>query len=514
MTDDARAGARLMRRVAGALLFGAVMVVAGCNGVVGDPGGGGNRSGSAGSGVVGTGGSGVVGTGGNGVSTGTGGAVVAPCTGDPVVTPKRIVRLSFNQIAASVRSIFTTVSSPAVGTAIGDKVQNNPAYSIVDAAHRWFPPLTNPREGSVRHRRRLADTAIASRRKSAKYVLDNFATVTCPCDRDRHVRADLHARVGRQGVPPARSPPSETTDIDKVYTDVQGIRRRRSSRPRSSPSTRRSSSPAVPLPHRARDRRDRRARSRRTSSRARCRTSSPTGRPTRAADGRGGEHAVDDRRAGPRARRPHPGDARGDANLRGRDDRATSRSHDIETIVIDTASSPRSTRASATPCTARRSCSSRTCLWSGQGQRPAHHAHGRRSTRRWRRSTASPPPRAREQRDVRARRAAGRAGRHPDPRRAFCWRGAPAGEVGRRARAAGQRDDPVRRNPAFPEELAPGDRRGQRHARRRQDRAGEGRVPRRHGARLRGVPPRRSIRTAWRWRTSTPSASYRDGRRV
>src|SRR5688572_17940249 len=171
MTDDAVDRSALVKRVAGALLFGAMWAAAGCNGVVGEPGGGGNRSGGGGVGVTGTGGSSV---------TGTGGANVGPCTGDPVVTPKRIVRLSFNQIAASVRSMFTTVSSAAVGTAIGDKIQNNPAYAIVDAAHRWFPPLSNPREGSV-----LIDTVWQTGdnigKEVSEYVLANFmAASKCP----------------------------------------------------------------------------------------------------------------------------------------------------------------------------------------------------------------------------------------------------------------------------------------------------------------------------------------------
>ena len=215
MTDDAGIRSALVTQLASAVVVLGAVLVAGCQGVVSEPGGGANRGGSAGIGV------GPTGTGGSGV-TGTGGGVVVPCTGDPVVTPKRIVRLSFNQIAASVRSMFTTVSSAAVGTAIGDKIQNNPAYAIVDAAHRWFPPLANPREGSV-----LIDTVWQTGdnigKEVSEYVLANFTAASkCPAT-PTDACAQTFIRALAQAAYRRPLTTEETTDINKVYTDSKGF---------------------------------------------------------------------------------------------------------------------------------------------------------------------------------------------------------------------------------------------------------------------------------------------------
>src|SRR3954464_11422108 len=70
---------------------------------------------------------------------GSGGGGDPLCSGSEVQAQKRVVRLTFNQLTSSI---------PALG-------DNNPAdkiataFEIVDAAHRTFPPLSNPREGAV-----------------------------------------------------------------------------------------------------------------------------------------------------------------------------------------------------------------------------------------------------------------------------------------------------------------------------------------------------------------------------
>jgi hypothetical protein len=204
-----RAHGHSLSGLVAALVFGAAAVAGGCQGKIGEVTGGGGSGG----GIIGP-----MGTGG----TGNTGGVVGACTGDPVVTPKRIVRLSFNQIASSVRAMFTTASGATVGTAIGDKILNNPAYSIVDAAHRWFPPLSNPREGSV-----LIDTVWQTGdnigKEVAQYVFDNFTTVSkCPATptdacAQTFVRALAEAGYRR----PLTA--EETTDINKVYTDSKGF---------------------------------------------------------------------------------------------------------------------------------------------------------------------------------------------------------------------------------------------------------------------------------------------------
>jgi hypothetical protein len=83
--------------------------------------------------------------------------------------PKRIVRLSFNQIANSVRSLTDEATGAKIAT----------TYEIGDSEHRTFPPLASTREGST-----LTDKTWATGDKIAadvgKYALDNSATVsTC-----------------------------------------------------------------------------------------------------------------------------------------------------------------------------------------------------------------------------------------------------------------------------------------------------------------------------------------------
>lgn len=84
-----------------------------------------------------------------------------------LAAPKRMVRLTFNQLASSVRSLF--------GDDLADEVMET--FEIGDLADRDFPPLSSPREGSL-----FIDAvwqgsdAIAQR--VGKYVFDNFASVT------------------------------------------------------------------------------------------------------------------------------------------------------------------------------------------------------------------------------------------------------------------------------------------------------------------------------------------------
>lgn len=80
---------------------------------------------------------------------------------------KRMVRLTFNQLASSVRSLF--------GDALADQVMET--YEIGDLGDRDFPPLASPREGSL-----FIDTVWQSSDAIAqavgKYVFDNFTSVT------------------------------------------------------------------------------------------------------------------------------------------------------------------------------------------------------------------------------------------------------------------------------------------------------------------------------------------------
>ncbi len=78
-----------------------------------------------------------------------------------------MVRLTFNQIAASIRSIFGNAEADAIAQ----------TYEIGDLTHRTFPPLANPREGSS-----ITDANWQSGDHIANdlgdYVFENFATVT------------------------------------------------------------------------------------------------------------------------------------------------------------------------------------------------------------------------------------------------------------------------------------------------------------------------------------------------
>ncbi|HVY29527.1 MAG TPA: DUF1592 domain-containing protein [Polyangiaceae bacterium] len=91
----------------------------------------------------------------------------ATCDGTEVPVPKRLVRLSFNQIANSVRALTDDAEAAKIAS----------TYEIGDSEHRTFPPLASPREGST-----LTDKTWATGDKIAsdigKYAFDNVATVS------------------------------------------------------------------------------------------------------------------------------------------------------------------------------------------------------------------------------------------------------------------------------------------------------------------------------------------------
>jgi hypothetical protein len=99
---------------------------------------------------------------GGGVSSETGG-----CTGADAVSSKRIVRLSFNQIANSLASLL----NQALGAQVVEE------FELVDAEHRAFPPLQSPREGnSFTDQSWGAADRIAQ--AAGQYVYDNLAAIT------------------------------------------------------------------------------------------------------------------------------------------------------------------------------------------------------------------------------------------------------------------------------------------------------------------------------------------------
>ena len=110
--------------------------------------------------------------GGNGAGGGSGGSMTAPqdCDGPEIAMPKRLIRLSFNQIASSLRPVFGDAFA-------ADVLTNN---SIPPTTQRTFPPLGDTSEGSTYiDSKWQSSEAIAE--KAGDYVLKNFATVTaCP----------------------------------------------------------------------------------------------------------------------------------------------------------------------------------------------------------------------------------------------------------------------------------------------------------------------------------------------
>jgi len=106
--------------------------------------------------------------GGSGPNAGSGsGPANTNCQGNDIAVPKRLVRLTFNQISNAVRALA------------GDELASTIAatYEIGDSQHRTFPPLASPREGST-----LTDANWARADKIAtdvaKYFAGNAATKT------------------------------------------------------------------------------------------------------------------------------------------------------------------------------------------------------------------------------------------------------------------------------------------------------------------------------------------------
>ena len=127
-----------------------------------------------------------------------------------VSNSKRLIRLTFNQIANSLGGLLgAAFRSQLVAT-----------FEIPDPTLRTFPPLGNPREGSV-----VTDSqwqeADAIGQAAGKYVLDNFATVTsCGATPTDACGQQFVATFAQKAF---RRPLSadESTRFTKVYTDTK-----------------------------------------------------------------------------------------------------------------------------------------------------------------------------------------------------------------------------------------------------------------------------------------------------
>lgn len=130
------------------------------------------------------------------------------CTGWEIAMPKRLIRLTFHQIASSLRPVF--------GDAFAEEMIS--ANSIVPPTRRTFPPLGDISEGSSYIDTRW-QTADAIAKAAGEYALANFAEFTqcgaSPTDEcARNFVLDLAERAFRR-------PLSETekTSLLKVYDD-------------------------------------------------------------------------------------------------------------------------------------------------------------------------------------------------------------------------------------------------------------------------------------------------------
>lgn len=146
---------------------GSTAGIGGGAGTTAIPGQGGSVTGQGG-GVTGQGGS-VTGQGGS--ITGQGGSTATACTGVETVVPKRLVRLTFPQVLASLRALL--------GDALATQIAGT--FEISDGRDRQFPPLLKTTEGATitaqtwQKGDNIAETA-------GEYVLSNFATVTSCTD--------------------------------------------------------------------------------------------------------------------------------------------------------------------------------------------------------------------------------------------------------------------------------------------------------------------------------------------
>ncbi len=138
--------------------------------------------------------------------------ITTDCNGPEVAASKRIVRLSFNQIANSIGSL--------VNAALGTKLVSD--FELVDAEHRAFPPLQSPREGNS-----LTDqswgTADQIAQAAGKYVSENFAAVTSCGDAPTDACAQQYLKGLAQKAYRRPLSVEEQTRLDGLYaTSLKG----------------------------------------------------------------------------------------------------------------------------------------------------------------------------------------------------------------------------------------------------------------------------------------------------
>lgn len=150
--------------------------------------------------------------GGAGSSSTTGGSsTVGPegCDGPEIAMPKRLIRLSFNQVASSLRPVF--------GDAFADKaLQDN---HIPPPTERTFPPLGDTSEGSTYiDTKWLSSEAIAE--AAGNEAFKNFATMTGCTDAPTAECAQAFIAKHAEGAYRRPLTDREKTSLLQVYTEV------------------------------------------------------------------------------------------------------------------------------------------------------------------------------------------------------------------------------------------------------------------------------------------------------
>ena len=145
---------------------------------------------------------------------------ITPCTGTAIAANKRIVRLTFNQITTSIGALLNFVPIPGAdgGAATNIQTQLTTKYQIADAQHRTFPPLANPREGSVVTAMvyNLSDEIAFD---TAQFVFTNFSAVT-KCTGASPTDACAQAWLATFAQSAYRRPliGTEAADLTAIYT--------------------------------------------------------------------------------------------------------------------------------------------------------------------------------------------------------------------------------------------------------------------------------------------------------
>lgn len=196
-----------------ALSFGVVACVAACGKSAKNLGTT-TANGDAGGGVGGVdNGTGAAGDGVGGVDNSTGAAGEVGCDGDTVLVPKRIVRLSFNQLSNTIHSLFDD--------ALGRQIDVDFEIGSEAPYGRSFPPLASPGEGAVISTEvwRVNDQIAAA---AGEYTLAHLDALT-PCGPEP-TEACASAFVAAFAERAFRRPltEAETISVAQLYTEAKG----------------------------------------------------------------------------------------------------------------------------------------------------------------------------------------------------------------------------------------------------------------------------------------------------